>query len=131
MTGCQARSESVTEGSNLRDAMAWGWNDDGGAARLDKLLRDAGLNSTRVADELNVDRSLVSRWRSGERVPDAEQLAAMVILAHGSADDVLGVAPPRGVQPHLVDVLRAAGQLQAAFRALAAALAQGHDTGRR
>lgn len=46
-----------------------------------------------VARTLGVDQSVVSRWRSGDRVPDADQLATMLRLveAPGLGDYVLGL----------------------------------------
>jgi len=70
------------------------WRDLGGP-RLDQLLKSSGIKSIRVARELGVDQSMVSRWRSGERVPDADQLGEMLRMANspGLADYVLGLTP--------------------------------------
>jgi transcriptional regulator with XRE-family HTH domain len=74
------------------------WQDEG-CQRLDKALEDARLSNAAVAREMGVDPSLVSRWRSGERVPDAEQLRRVLVMAGASADYVLGLSPdPRAVQ---------------------------------
>lgn len=76
--------------------MAW---NDVGAPRLDALLRARGLTNAQVGRLLGVDPSLVSRFRNGRRVPDADQLAAMVAAVDGSVDDVLGIHPgPRRVR---------------------------------
>ncbi|MET0554205.1 MAG: helix-turn-helix transcriptional regulator [Vicinamibacteria bacterium] len=70
--------------------MAW---KDVGAPRLNALLKERGLTNRQVAGLLKVDPSLVSRFRNGRRVPDADQLATMVGAVEGSVDDVLGLRP--------------------------------------
>lgn len=70
-----------------RDDMAW----TDRAAALDEALKRARLSSAEVGRRLGVDPSNVSRWRSGERVPDAEQLAVMLEMAGASADEMLGL----------------------------------------
>lgn len=111
---------AVRAGQN-RATVAW---KDVGAPRLDTLLRGRGLTNAQVARLLGVDPSLVSRFRNGRRVPDADQLAAMVGAADGSVDDVLGVRSGRrrvpaagkaAVPKHLVlRLLRDAERLTAA-----------------
>jgi transcriptional regulator with XRE-family HTH domain len=66
------------------------WTDDG-CRRLDSALQAKRITSTRLAAGLGVDRSLVSRWRSGERIPDVDQFAYMVDLLRVSADEILGL----------------------------------------
>jgi transcriptional regulator with XRE-family HTH domain len=103
-----------------RATLAW---KDVGAPRLDALLKGRGLTNARIGLLLRVDPSLVSRFRNGRRVPDADQLAAMVGAADGSVDDVLGLRPgrrrvraPKATVPrHLVlRLLRDAERLTAA-----------------
>ena len=81
--------------------IAWA---DGPAERLDKLLERANLSNTEVALALGVGDSAVSRWRSGERVPNADVLGEMVRMAGGSADAVLGL--PAGPDPRALDEAR-------------------------
>lgn len=64
---------------------------DGPAERLDKLLDQAGISNTQLADELGMTDGAISRYRSGERVPNAERLAYMLRRAGASADQVLGI----------------------------------------
>jgi transcriptional regulator with XRE-family HTH domain len=64
---------------------------DAGAPRLDWLLKKRGLTNAQVGKALAMDPTAISRFRNGRRVPDADQLAAMVVLARGSVDDVLGI----------------------------------------
>jgi transcriptional regulator with XRE-family HTH domain len=103
-----------------RATLAW---KDVGAPRLDALLKGRRLTNGQVGRLLGVDPSLVSRFRNGRRVPDADQLAVMVAAADGSVDDVLGLragarrvrAPKATVPQHLVDrLLRDADRLTAA-----------------
>lgn len=70
------------------------WDSKAGpAARLDKLLEQAGLSSAQLARELKIDPSTVTKYRNGTRVPDANTLAYLVKRAGGSADEVLGLKP--------------------------------------
>jgi transcriptional regulator with XRE-family HTH domain len=70
--------------------LAW---KDVGAPRLNALLKARGLTNGQVARQVGVDPSLISKFRHGRRVPDADQLAVMVGAAEGSVDDVLGIRP--------------------------------------
>ena len=63
----------------------------GAAKRLDDLLRRARLGNTEVGRRLGVHHTTVSKWRSGERVPNADTFGEMVVMAKGSADEVLGI----------------------------------------
>jgi transcriptional regulator with XRE-family HTH domain len=80
----------VRPAAQNRATLAW---KDVGAPRLNALLKERGLTNAQVAGLLDVDPSLVSRFRNGRRVPDADQLSIMVESAGGSVDDVLGVRP--------------------------------------
>jgi transcriptional regulator with XRE-family HTH domain len=87
------------------------------AERLDAALEAAQKRTTDVARALRAagikaDPSMVSRWRSGERIPDADQLAAMLKLCGGSADAVLGLSGHVGAEN---------AQLRAALRQVEAA----------
>jgi hypothetical protein len=104
-----------------RAAMSW---KDEGARNLDNLLKAYRVTNASVARALSMDDSLVSRWRSGERVPDVDQLVAVLKMVGGSADAVLGLgsapAPtPQQYPPHLVErVMKEAERLEAAARQL-------------
>lgn len=71
--------------------MAEAWN-KGPCKRLDELLEDADLSNVAVAEKLGVTDGTVSRWRSGDRVPNADTLASILELCGGSADHVLGLS---------------------------------------
>lgn len=95
--------------------MAWQpWDSKGGPhRRLDELLESADLSNVAVAKRLGCHNSLVSRFRKGQIVPNADQLGQMVEMAGGSADYVLGIRPD--VPPELTrDVLDLAERLVAA-----------------
>lgn len=71
-------------------AMRWA---AGAAKNLDKLLEAAEVKNVDLARALGVHPSTISKYRSGERVPGADELAVMIEAAHGSADVVLGLRP--------------------------------------
>jgi transcriptional regulator with XRE-family HTH domain len=64
------------------------------AGRLNTALKSAEISSAEVGRRLGVDHSLAWRWRHGQRVPDAEQLAAMASWAGCSVDYILGIQTP-------------------------------------
>lgn len=73
------------------------------ADRLDRLLSEAGLRNVDISRAMvsagfKADQSMVSRWRSGERVPDADQLYGLLRLCGGSADVVLGISGHVGAE---------------------------------
>ncbi len=81
------------------------WQDEGGR-RLDQLLKSSRVKSVAIAERLGVDDSLVSRWRSGDRVPDADQLREMLVMAGrptGMGDYLLGLI---AYDPQAVERLR-------------------------
>jgi transcriptional regulator with XRE-family HTH domain len=62
-----------------------------GAAAFDKLLRNKGLTNAQVARIIKVSGGTISRYRSGERAPDPDSLAAMCQALGVSADELLGL----------------------------------------
>jgi transcriptional regulator with XRE-family HTH domain len=117
VTWCQVLFVIVTTGKTMRD-VAERWV-DGPARRLDQLLEAAEVKNIDLARQLDLDPSTISKYRSGERVPRADELAAMIERAGGSADEVLGLRAA-SVDPvvlrHAVDaaqqLLEAAPQLR-------------------
>lgn len=97
------------------------WQEEGGK-RLDQLLKSRRIKSVTIARTLHVDESAVSRWRSGERVPSADELAEMLKMLDGQglADYVLGltVLNPIDVQRLRADVARLFAQVGAANSAI-------------
>lgn len=68
------------------------------AGRLDRLLTKAGLSDAQVARATGLDASTINRYRTGDRSPKPEDLAAIIQLAGGSADEILGIRPLGSVQ---------------------------------
>jgi len=95
-------------------AVAARWS-DGPAQRLDGLLKAAGLRDVDLARAMKLDASTINRYRSGERVPNADVLADMVERAAGSADEVLGLKPPVLDPQQLRDVVEASHAIVAAL----------------
>jgi transcriptional regulator with XRE-family HTH domain len=65
------------------------------APRLDEALTQAGLSSAQLAREMDLDPSAVSRYRTGQRTPSPPELAYMIRRAGVSADEILGITPPK------------------------------------
>jgi len=100
-------------------ASRWG---EGPAQRLDRLLAAAGVRNVDLATDLGLHQSTFSKYRSGERVPDATVLAHMLERCEGSADDVLGLRPATIDPATLRDAVSAARRLVDAAPSLAGAL---------
>jgi transcriptional regulator with XRE-family HTH domain len=83
----------------------------GMAARLDKLLEKQGISSAEIARGLKLDRSTVSKYRDGSRVPDVEAFVYMIKMAGASADEVLGLKP-LGSVPSRAGVIQALDEIQ-------------------
>lgn len=60
------------------------------ATRLRELRARHGFTQDRVAKELNVHESAVSRWESGTRFPTGEDLVGLSVLFQVSVDHLLG-----------------------------------------
>jgi len=92
------------------------------AAAFDKLLKAKGLTNVAVARVLKVSGATISRYRSGERAPDPDSLAAMCQALGISADELLGLeVSEQRAADHLARqaarLVEAADQLSAATRA--------------
>ncbi len=62
-----------------------------GAERLNKLVEARGLTNRRLGDLVGVSHASISRYRSGERAPDPDTLAALCRELCVSADELLGL----------------------------------------
>lgn len=60
------------------------------AAQLRELRARMGFTQDRVAKELDVHESAVSRWENGTRFPTGEDLVRLSDLFHVSIDQLLG-----------------------------------------
>ena len=49
-------------------------------AKLGLIMQQRGVSQQRLAEQLDVDRSAVSRWCSGERDPNPGQLRSICLL---------------------------------------------------
>jgi transcriptional regulator with XRE-family HTH domain len=74
-----------------------------GCRRLDRLLKRQHISSTDLAKTLGVAQATVSRYRSGERAPDPNTLAAICRAVGVSADYLLGLTE---YDPAAADELR-------------------------
>jgi len=81
---------------------------NGPAAHLNRLVEASGVSKTEIGRRLQPKRSdsTINRWCSGERTPNADDLARVLEIVGGSADEVLGLKPPAldpGVTAALAD----------------------------
>ncbi|MDO4581085.1 MAG: helix-turn-helix transcriptional regulator [Bacillota bacterium] len=97
------------------------------AARLDMLMRRLGLSNARMGEYLNVDASLISRWRSGLRQPaqdgalaaEAARLLAARIERHPQAEQLreqLGASGGEDLAALILGGRKAGGTAAAAMR---------------
>ena len=56
-------------------------------------MKSSGVRNVDAARRLGLTQGAISRYRSGERRPAADDLAEMIELAGGSSDEVLGLKP--------------------------------------
>ena len=57
-----------------------------------KLLREnAGISQCRLAKELEVNQANISRWESGQQLPDINGLHKLAVYFDVSADYLLGL----------------------------------------
>ena len=53
--------------------------------------KEKNMTQEEVAEKLNVARQTVSKWETGETVPDTDSLKKLAILLEFSVDDALGI----------------------------------------
>lgn len=56
-----------------------------------KKRKEKGMTQEELAEGLNVARQTVSKWETGETVPDVESLKKLAVLLEFSIDEALGV----------------------------------------
>ncbi len=61
------------------------------AGAFDKLLKAKGLSNVELGRRVRVSGATISRYRSGERAPDPNTLAAICKAVGISADELLGL----------------------------------------
>lgn len=62
------------------------------------LRRGKGLSQEQLAEELNVSRQAISKWETGQSVPDLDKLVQLSRVFAVSIDELLGNAP-KDAQP--------------------------------
>ena len=55
------------------------------------LREKAGLKQKEVSRALNVDRTAISKWETGESLPRAERLIKLAELYNCTTDELLGL----------------------------------------
>lgn len=81
--------------------------------RIATLRRAAGLSQEQMAEMLQVSRQAVSKWETGQTLPEADRIPRICALFSVSADELLGLethapAPAEEVKPQDgSDLLRA------------------------
>lgn len=61
-------------------------------SRIAIARKAAGLNQDQVAEAIGVHKQTISRWESGKREPNGEEIRLLVNLLHCSADFILGLS---------------------------------------
>lgn len=63
------------------------------AQNLSRIRRQQGLTQQALAEKLNLTAQAVSKWETGQSLPDLEQLVCLADLLSVSADTLLGHTP--------------------------------------
>lgn len=58
-------------------------------ARIAACRKRAGMSQEKLANELNISRQAVSRWETGEAVPDTEKVIQLSRIFHVTTDYLL------------------------------------------
>ena len=66
--------------------------------KLKEIRQGCKRTQQEVADYLSVDRSTVTKWEGGKYDPDSETLVKLAIYYGTTVDELLGVAPVKGVR---------------------------------
>lgn len=61
-------------------------------SRIAIARKAAGLNQDQVAEAIGVHKQTISRWESGKRAHNGEEIRLLVNLLHCSADFILGLS---------------------------------------
>lgn len=60
--------------------------------RIKQIREEKGLTQQQLADLLNVGRTVVTMWESGENTPPTKHLAPLASALGCTVDELLGVA---------------------------------------
>ncbi|MGN1250994.1 MAG: helix-turn-helix transcriptional regulator [Candidatus Spyradocola sp.] len=66
--------------------------------RIAQLRRAAGLSQEQLAEALEVSRQAVSKWETGQALPDTDRIARLCALFSVSADELLGLPTRQSAQ---------------------------------
>lgn len=61
-------------------------------SRIAIARKAAGFNQDQVAESIGVHKQTISRWESGKRAPNGEEIRMLVDLFKCSADFILGLS---------------------------------------
>lgn len=67
--------------------------------KISALRRDRGLSQEELAHALFVSRQSVSKWETGQSIPDADNISAMCAFFNVSADSLIGCVPSESETP--------------------------------
>ena len=66
--------------------------------RIAQLRRAAGLSQEQLAEALEVSRQAVSKWETGQALPDIDRIGRLCALFSVSADELLGLPTQKSTQ---------------------------------
>ena len=81
------------------------------AVHIQKERKAKGLTQEQLAEELGVSRQAVSKWESGQSIPDVDKLAALSRFFGVTADSLLG-GPAHSSPPNPAPLPEEAGTEQ-------------------
>ena len=58
-------------------------------AKIAACRKRAGMSQEKLANELNISRQAVSRWETGEAVPDTEKVIQLSRIFHVTTDEFI------------------------------------------
>jgi len=68
------------------------------ANRLAKIRKQRGLTQEELADKLGVSGQAVSKWETGNSMPDVALLGTLAHTLNVTVDDLLGIEPKHDVE---------------------------------
>lgn len=69
--------------------------------KISQLRRERGMTQEMLAEQLTVSAQAISKWERGVANPDLEQIPRIAKLFGISADELLGLTPPRAAEGEL------------------------------
>lgn len=85
--------------------------------KLVRLLQERGISALKLAQDTGIPKSIVYEWRSGQRIPNAENLAKLSRYFGVTLDELVGdgtspaVPVPNSEERDLIMLLRAAREV--------------------